>query len=231
VPEVPLDEPGDPEPDGPPIDPPELEPDEPVLEPEDPELITSIRSTCPEGEKLARTWSPSLMSASDAGCPFFITCVESLTFSWSDSWFFDLSSLSTFPVTWVLLELDALPPDEPRDPDELVPLEPIEPLLLDPDDPVPIEAELPDEPLDFDGSEGLVVDEPELPEDPAPIESEDPDDPEDPLDCAAAGSAMRRPAIPMPAIIPLPIFMFPSRVLRCRRTRHRAVSRRVALIR
>src|SRR5512133_3303818 len=103
--------------------------------------MTSIRCTSPVGEKLARTWSPSLMSDSDAGWPFFITCVESLTFSLSDSWLLDRSSLSTLPVTCALLEPEALPgaPVEP---------EPIDPLLLLPDDPVP-RSEL-DEPLEPD---------------------------------------------------------------------------------
>lgn len=160
------------------------------------------------------------MSASVAVCPFFITCVDSLTLSWSESWCFDLSSLSTLPVTCELDELEALPgvllDAEP---------EPIDP-LDEPDEPVPRE---PDEPLDFessdfDGSDGLA-DEPELlPDDPLPIEPEEPDDPvlDEPLeplvppaaDCAPAGSAMRRPAIPRPANMPLFTFMFPSRLLR-----------------
>ena len=92
------------------------------------------------------------MSESEAVWPSFITCVESLTLSWSESWLLDLSILSTFPVTCELLELEALPPDDPSDPDE----PPIEPELEDPE-PVPME---PDEPLDFDidpGVRGRVV--------------------------------------------------------------------------
>lgn len=56
---MPLEEPGELEPGALepgelPIDPPALPCDEPEL-PDEPELITSIRSTCPLGEKLART--------------------------------------------------------------------------------------------------------------------------------------------------------------------------------
>lgn len=134
------------------------------------------------------------MSESVAVWPFFMTCVESLTLSWSDSWFFDLSILSTLPVTSELLELL----EEPSEPDELEP-EPSEP--DDPDDePLPIEPE----PVD-----------PEEPDEPVlPMEPDDPDDP--PLaDWPAAGSAMSRPAIPRPATIPLLIFIvFPSRPFR-----------------
>jgi hypothetical protein len=126
------------------------------------------------------------------------------------------------PVTCELLELEALPPDEPSEPDELDP-DPSEPLLDEPDEPLPRE---PDEPLDdFDGSDGSVADEPELPDDPLPIDPDEllPDDPVleeslEPLepfaDCALAGNAIRRPAIPTPAIIPFVIFMFPSRLCR-----------------
>jgi hypothetical protein len=38
------------------------------------------------------------MSESDAVWPSFITWVESLTLSWSESWLFDLSTLSTLPL-------------------------------------------------------------------------------------------------------------------------------------
>lgn len=176
------------------------------------------------------------MSVSDAVLPFFMTWVDSLTLSWSVSWFFDLSSFSTLPVTCELLELVAALPEpiEPLlDDPEPVPMEPDEPLLEEPE-PVPRE---PDESLfDFEGSAGSVADEPELPDDPLPIDPEEPDEPEleeppldpaAPLDCAPAGSAMRRPAIPKPATIPLLIFMlFPLCSVE-RRTRHPAVSRRV----
>src|SRR5512140_1834343 len=103
------------------------------------------------------------MSESVAVWPFFMTCVESLTLSWSESWFFDLSSLSTLPVTCELLELEEALPDEPvpREPDELLP-EPIDP---EPDEPDPRE---PEDPL-FEGSDGSVAEEPELPEDPVPM--------------------------------------------------------------
>jgi hypothetical protein len=74
-------------------------------------------------------------------------------------------------------------------------------------DPELDEPEEPDEPIDPDDP-----DEPELPGDPA----EEPDDPEPVpplLDCAPAGSAMSRLAIPSPVTIPLPIFIrFPSTV-------------------
>jgi len=40
-----------------------------------------------------------------------------------------------------------------------------------------------------------------------PIDPEEPDDPGELLDCAPAGSAMSRLAIPSPATIPFPIFM------------------------
>lgn len=143
------------------------------------------------------------MSERDAVCPSFITCVESLTFSWSDSCFFDGSSLSTFPVTCELLELDA----EPREPDD-VSLDPIDPLLLEPDEPVPREPD--DRP---DGLDGSVADEPDDPEEPVPIELEEPElgDPLEPalLDWALAGSATSSPAIPTPATIPLRNFMIP----------------------
>lgn len=146
------------------------------------------------------------MSERDAVWPSFITCVESLTFSWSDSCFFDVSSLSTFPVTCELLELDAVPPDEPREPDD-VSLDPIDPLLLEPDEPVPREPDEPDE------SEGPVADEPDDPADPVPMELDEPElgDPLEPalLDWALAGSATSSPAIPTPATIPLRNFMIP----------------------
>ena len=142
------------------------------------------------------------MSESDAFCPSFMTCVESLTLSWSESWFLVWSNFSTLPVTCWSLEADALlplprVPEDPIDPDELEP------------DPVPIE---PDESDFFEGSDA------DDPDDPVPSEPDEPLEPEDveplelPLeppaaDCAPAGSAMRRPAIPRPVTIPLPIFM------------------------
>jgi hypothetical protein len=126
------------------------------------------------------------------------------------------------PVTCELEELEALPGElldaEP---------EPIDPLLDEPEEPVPREPDEPLDPLDFDGSDGSdgLVAEPELlPDDPLPIDPllDEPDEPvpDEPLDppaadCAPAGSAMRRPAIPRPASMPLFTFMvFPSRLLR-----------------
>jgi hypothetical protein len=64
------------------------EPEEPVLPEPEPPDITSMRCTC-EPEKLARTWSPSLMSERDARCPSFMICVLSSTLSCSESCFFD----------------------------------------------------------------------------------------------------------------------------------------------
>jgi hypothetical protein len=213
----------EPEPEGVPVLPPLLEPGdmpEPLL-PEPPE-ITSMRCTVPEDERLARTWSPSLMSESDAVRPSFITWVESLTLSWSDSWFLDWSILSTLPVTWLLVELEAVP--EPIEPELLEPEDPIdEPELEEPDDPLPSE---PEEPLDFDGSDDELPDEPL---DPDPID--EPLEPEDPpvVDCAPAGSAMSRPAIPRPAIIPLLIFIVSSLpIVPLPTTRHPAVARLVS---
>jgi hypothetical protein len=94
---------------------PPIEPDEPELPEEEPFGITSIWVTSavePEPEKLARTWSPSLMSESDAVRPFFVTCVLSLTLSDSDSSFFFLSNFWTLPVTSCVPDADA---DEPID--------------------------------------------------------------------------------------------------------------------
>lgn len=172
------------------------------------------------------------MSASDAVCPFFMTWVESLTLSCSEIWFFDLSSFSTLPVTCELLRLDELSDDPvPREPEELP--DPIDDPELDEPDP-----REPDEPLDdFEGSEGSVAEEPELPEDPVPIDPEEPDEPvldepADPLPPAApAGNAMSSPATPRPAIIPLLIFMFPSRLVPLSTDQAPARSRRVAPLR
>jgi hypothetical protein len=100
-------------------------------------------------------------------------------------------------------------------PDDIEPLLPIEPEELLPELPeLPIE---PDESLDFDGSlaldepvDPLCEDDPELPDDPdAPAEEPDDPDPVEPvLDWAPAGNATSRLAIPSPAMIPLPFFMW-----------------------
>ena len=118
------------------------------------------------------------MSESDAVWPSFITWVESLTLSWSESWLPDRSILSTFPVTW----------PEP----EVLPIEPIEPELEEPEEPVPIDPEDPLEP-----------EEPPVPIEPDPLEPELPPD----ADCPAAGNATSSPATPRLATIPLLIFM------------------------
>jgi hypothetical protein len=133
------------------------EPADPVV----PALITSMRLTWSESpvpEKLARTWSPSLMSVIVPCCPSFITCVSSLTLSFlsefaSVSSFESLSNFSTVPVSCcaleVLMPLDAVAPEEPVPDvvslDDPVPLLPIEPEPL-PVDPVPLLA-VPDEPV------------------------------------------------------------------------------------
>ena len=108
-------EPGEPELE--PDEPEPIEPEEPLrLEPEEPVEPFDITSICvtwsvsPEPEKLARTSSPGLMSLSDACCPFFVTCVLSLTLSASVSCFFDLSNFSTLPVTSLPLALEDVEP-------------------------------------------------------------------------------------------------------------------------
>jgi hypothetical protein len=103
-----------------PVDPPddesvELPVDVPVevplsvepVEPAEPALITSMRltwSVSPEPEKLARTWSPSMMSVSDACCPSFMTRVSSSTFSFLSEFaivssFEVRSNFSTLPLS------------------------------------------------------------------------------------------------------------------------------------
>jgi hypothetical protein len=182
--------------------------------------MISICVTCalePEPEKLARTWSPSLMSESDAVCPFFVTCVLGLSLSCSESWLLFLSNFWTLPVTSVELDEDAVEPIE--DPEPVVSLE-VEPPIVDPPvvpepvvpEPVvePLEPVPPyDEPLEpFD--DGSVVVSLELPLEPEPIEPEpvEPLDPLDPEVCAHAGTpATSSPAVPRPATTPHPIFI------------------------
>jgi hypothetical protein len=176
LPEVEPVEPVDPEPE--PMEPvplPEVEPPVELDEPEEPSDITSSFCTfmeSPEPEKLARTWSPSLMSLIDARAPSFVTSVLESTFSvfpCTSSVLFERSNWLTRPETSlpVLADAEALseepvlllprvPLEEP-DAEPLVPgvellveepldgslVElPLEPML--PDDPVLL---LPDEPL------------------------------------------------------------------------------------
>src|SRR5512133_3311264 len=110
--------------------------------------ICVTSSVLPDPEKLARTWSPSLMSESDAVCPFFVTCVLGLSFSLSESSLFFLSNFWTLPVTSFELDADA---DEPIvDPDVLLPvlglvslglpiveLDPVDLSVAEPLEPVP----------------------------------------------------------------------------------------------
>jgi hypothetical protein len=174
-------------------------------------------------EKLARTWSPSLMSESDAGCPFFVTWVDSLTLRDSVSSCFDLSNFCTLPVISLPIELEAVEddgelllalPDVPALPvlelDEppyaelpIEPVEPVEPLFVESLD------ELPD-------VLGLVLEEPPI-RSPDLVEPEDveepvepvPEVPAEPLVCAQAGAATSSPAVARPATLPHSIFIFP----------------------
>ena len=107
---------------------PELPEEEPPIEPELPVLPVSDEPELPEPfgmisicdtlepEKLARTWSPSLMSESDAVWPFFVTCVLGLSRSWSESWLFFLSNFWTLPVTSLEPDADAVEPIEEPEP-------------------------------------------------------------------------------------------------------------------
>jgi hypothetical protein len=129
------------------------------------------------------------MSENDAVLPSFMTCADSLALSWSDSWFFALSTFSTLPVTcWPALAELPVPPIAPDEPEELDPVPPSEPESDELDDPPPIE---PDEPApDFDGSED-EPDEPapdfdgsedDEPDEPLPIEPDEPEDPDEPVE-------------------------------------------------
>jgi hypothetical protein len=129
---------------------------EPLVEPFD---VMSMASTCgvsPVPEKLARTWSPSLMSSIDARSPSFVTWVPGSTFSIfglpeSVRVSFERSKLWTLPLSaskWpiaVPLEgsFEAVEPDELPVP---IPLEPI-PMEFEPE---PIDV-LPVEPVESRG--------------------------------------------------------------------------------
>jgi hypothetical protein len=191
LPDVPVEpeEPVDPEPLEPeePDEPEEpVDPDEPVEpeplpmlpdEPELPELrepfdITSIWDTSPVLERLARTWSPSLMSVREARCPSFVTCVDSFTLSVSESSFLFLSNFWTLPVTCWPLPIELVPAIDPEVP---VPDVPVEEEPIEPEEPVepldPIEPDEPDEPVPWSLEEPVD-------DEPAPIDPDPEVDPE-----------------------------------------------------
>ena len=78
------------------------------------------------------------MSESEAVCPFFVTCVLGLSFSFSESSLLFLSNFWTFPVSSFELDADAEEPivepvsaDPPMDP--LVEPEPVDLSIVEPE--------------------------------------------------------------------------------------------------
>jgi hypothetical protein len=76
------------------------------------------------------------MSESEAVCPFFVTCVLGLSFSFSESSLLFLSNFWTFPVSSFELDADAEEPIVEPEPVDLSIVEPVDLSVAEPE-PVP----------------------------------------------------------------------------------------------